>query len=89
MIRQYQIYNQTYKDKVISFRIKKNEKPIRFFAIKEMKNYLAKPDGNVNFGLVTHVVPLNNTKKKNKNNLWKEVYKMSNIENKNVSKDVI
>ena len=57
----------TYKDKVISFKIRKNEKPIRFFAIKEMKNYLAKPDYNVNFSVVTHVVPPNNTKKKNKN----------------------
>jgi len=57
----------TYKDKAISFKIKKNEKPIRFFAIKEMKNYLAKPDGNVNFSVVTHVVSPNNTKKKNKN----------------------
>ena len=56
----------TYKDKAISFKIKKNEKPIRFFAIKEMKNYLAKPDGNVNFSVVTHVVSPNNTKK-NKN----------------------
>ena len=57
----------TYKDKAISFKIKKNEKPIRFFAIKEMKNYLAKPDYNVNFSVVTHVVPPNNIKKKNKN----------------------
>ena len=57
----------TYKDKAISFKIKKNEKPIRFFAIKEMKNYLAKPDGNVDFSVVTHVIPPNNTKKKNKN----------------------
>lgn len=57
----------TYKDKAINFKIKKNEKPIRFFAIKEMKNYLAKPDGNVNSSVVTHVVPQNNTKKKNKN----------------------
>ena len=57
----------TYKDKAISFKIRKNEKPIRFFAIKEMKNYLAKSDGNVNFSVVTHVVPPNNTKKKNKN----------------------
>ena len=57
----------TYKDKAISFKIKKNEKPIRFFAIKEMKNYLAKPDYNVNFSVVTHIVPPNNTKKKNKN----------------------
>ena len=57
----------TYKDKAISFKIKKNEKPIRFFAIKEMKNYLAKPDYNVNFSVATHVIPPNNTKKKNKN----------------------
>lgn len=57
----------TYKDKAISFKIKKNEKPIRFFAIKEMKNYLAKPDYNVNFSVVTQVIPPNNTKKKNKN----------------------
>ena len=32
-----------------------------------MKNYLAKPDYNVNFSVVTHVIPPNNTKKKNKN----------------------
>lgn len=57
----------TYKDKAISFKIKKNEKPIRFFAIKEMKNYLVKPDYNVNFSVVTHIVPPNNKKKKNKN----------------------
>lgn len=57
----------TYKDKAISFKKKKNEKPIIFFAIKEMKNYLAKPDYNVIFSVVTHVVPPNNTKKKNKN----------------------
>ena len=28
-----------------------------------MKNYLAKPDYNVNFSVVTHIVPPNNTKK--------------------------
>ena len=57
----------TYKDKAISFKIKKNEKPIRFFAVKEMKNYLAKPDGNVNFSVVTHIISPDNNRKKNKN----------------------
>jgi hypothetical protein len=57
----------TYKDKAISFKIKKNEKPIRFFAVKEMKNYLSKPDGNVNFSVVTRIISPDNNKKKNKN----------------------
>ena len=56
----------TYKDKVVSFRIKKNEKPIRFFAVKEMKNFLAKPDGDVHLSVVTHIINSNNNKKKNK-----------------------
>ena len=58
----------TYKDKVVSFKIKKYEKPIRFFAIKEMKNFLAKPDGNVHLSVVTHVIPPESTKKKKSKN---------------------
>lgn len=58
----------TYKDKVVSFKIKKYEKPIRFFAIKEMKNFLAKPDGNVHLSVVTHVMPPESTKKKKRKN---------------------
>ena len=57
-----------YKDKVVSFKIKKYEKPIRFFAIKEMKNFLAKPDGNVHLSVVTHVIPPESTKKKKSKN---------------------
>lgn len=57
----------TYKDKVVSFRIKKNEKPIRFFAVKEMKNFLAKPDGDVHLSVVTYIINSDNNKKKNKN----------------------
>lgn len=56
----------TYKDKVVSFRVKKNEKPIRFFAVKEMKNFLAKPDGDVHLSVVTHIINSDNNKKKNK-----------------------
>ena len=58
----------TYKDKIVSFKIKKYEKPIRFFAIKEMKNFLAKPECNVHLSVVTHVIPPESTKKKKSKN---------------------
>ena len=40
-------------------KIKKNEKPIRMIAIKQYKNFLAKPEGKINLGLVTKIVPKN------------------------------
>ena len=47
----------------IEFKIKKNEKPIRMIAMKQYKNFLAKPEGKINLGLVTRIVP----KKRQKN----------------------
>ena len=41
----------------IEFKIKRNEKPIRMIAIKQYKNFLAKPEGIINLGLVTRIVP--------------------------------
>lgn len=41
----------------VEFKIKKNEKPIRMIAIKQYKNFLAKPKGKINLGLVTQIVP--------------------------------
>ena len=41
----------------IEFKIKRNKKPIRMIAIKQYKNFLAKPEGIINLGLVTRIVP--------------------------------
>ncbi len=49
----------------IEFKIKKNEKPIRMIAMKQYKNFLAKPEGKINLGLVTRIVP----KKRQKSNI--------------------
>lgn len=53
----------TVRNKAIEFKLKKNEKPIRLFAVKEMKNFLAKPDGKITFSLVTKV-PVSKKRKK-------------------------
>ena len=42
------------RDKHIEFKLKKNQKVIRMVAIKQYKNYLAKPEGKIHLGLVTH-----------------------------------
>ena len=47
----------------VEFKIKKNEKPIRMIAIKQYKNFLVKPEGKINLGLVTKIVE---KKKQNK-----------------------
>ena len=47
----------------VEFKIKKNEKPIRMIAIKQYKNFLSKPEGKINLGLVTKIV---SKKKQNK-----------------------
>ena len=49
----------------MSTEIKKNEKPIRMIAIKQYKNFLAKPEGKINLRLVTRIVP----KKRQKSNI--------------------
>ena len=47
----------------VEFKIKKNEKPIRMITIKQYKNFLAKPEGKINLGLVSKIVQ---KKKQNK-----------------------
>ena len=70
--REYDEYDENYdnkskvatvRNKAIEFKLKKNEKPIRLFAVKEMKNFLAKPDGKITFSLVTKT-PVSKKRKK-------------------------
>ena len=42
------------RDRHIEFKLKKNQKVIRMVAIKQYKNFLAKPEGKLRLGLVTH-----------------------------------
>ena len=48
-------------DKLVK-QLKKNQKVIRMVAIKQYKNFLAKPEGKLRLGLVTHTT----SKKKRK-----------------------
>ena len=50
------------RDRHIEFKLKKNQKVIRMVAIKQYKNFLAKPEGKLRLGLVTHIT----SKKKHK-----------------------
>ena len=50
------------RDRHIEFKLKKNQKVIRMVAIKQYKNFLAKPEGKLRLGLVTHTT----SKKKHK-----------------------
>ena len=50
------------RDKHIEFKLNKNQKVIRMVAIKQYKNFLAKPEGKIRLGLVTHTT----SKKKHK-----------------------
>ena len=50
------------RDRHIEFKLKKNQRVIRMVAIKQYKNFLAKPEGKLRLGLVTHTT----TKKKHK-----------------------
>ena len=42
------------RDRHIEFKLKKNQRVIRMVAIKQYKNFLAKPEGKLRLGLVTH-----------------------------------
>ena len=42
------------RDRHIEFKLKKNQKVIRLVAIRQYKNFLAKPEGKLRLGLVTH-----------------------------------
>ena len=48
------------RNRAIEFKLKKNQKVIRLVAMKEFKNYMARPEGKLRLGLVT-----NTTSKKN------------------------
>ena len=50
------------RNRAVEFKIKKNQKIIRFVAIKQFKNFLAKPEGKLRLGVVTHIT----SKKKHK-----------------------
>ncbi len=49
-------------NRAIEFKLKKNQKVIRLVAMKEFKNYMARPEGKLRLGLVTHTT----SKKKHK-----------------------
>ena len=42
------------RNRAIEFKLKKNQKVIRLVAMKEFKNYMARPEGKLRLGLVTH-----------------------------------
>lgn len=48
------------RNRSIEFKLKKNQKVIRLVAMKEFKNYMARPEGKLRLGVVTH-----STSKKN------------------------
>lgn len=50
------------RNRAVEFKIKKNQKIIRFVAIKQFKNFLAKPEGKLRLGVITHIT----SKKKHK-----------------------
>ena len=50
------------RDRHIEFRLKKNQRVLRMVAIKQYKNFLVKPEGKLQLGLVTHTT----TKKQHK-----------------------
>lgn len=50
------------RNRAIEFKLKKNQKVIRLVAMKEFKNFSAKPEGKLHLGLVTHTT----SKKKHK-----------------------
>ena len=50
------------RNRAVEFKIKKNQKIIRFVAIKQFKNFLAKPEVKLRLGVVTHIT----SKKKHK-----------------------
>lgn len=43
------------RNRAVEFKIKKNQKIIRFVAIKQVKNFLAKPEGKLRLSVVTHI----------------------------------
>ena len=50
------------RNRAIEFKLKKNQKVIRLVAMKEFKNYMARPEGKLRLGLVSHTT----SKKKHK-----------------------
>lgn len=50
------------RNRAIEFKLNKNQKVIRLVSMKEFKNYMARPEGKLRLGLVTHTT----SKKKHK-----------------------
>ena len=50
------------RNRAIEFKLKKNQKVIRLVAMKEFKNYMARPEGKLRLGLVTHTTSKKNHK---------------------------
>ena len=50
------------RDRHIEFKLNKNQKVIRMVAIKQYKNFLAKPEGKLRLGLVTHTTTMKKQK---------------------------
>ena len=50
------------RNRAIEFKLKKNQKVIRLVAMKEFKNYMARPEGKLRLGLVTHTTSKNKHK---------------------------
>ena len=50
------------RNRAIEFKLKKNQKVVRMVSLKQFKNYLAKPEGKLRLGIITHTT----TKKKHK-----------------------
>lgn len=50
------------RNRAIEFKLKKNQKVIRLVAMKEFKNYMARPEGKLRLGVVTHTTSKKNHK---------------------------
>ena len=42
------------RNRAIEFKLNKNQKVIRLVSMKEFKNYMARPEGKLRLGVVTH-----------------------------------
>ena len=50
------------RNRAIEFKLKKNQKVIRLVAMREFKNYMARPEGKLRLGVVTHTTSKKNHK---------------------------
>ena len=50
------------RNRAIELKLKKNQKVIRLVAMREFKNYMARPEGKLCLGVVTHTTSKKNHK---------------------------